>query len=132
MMTHLYLITGACPQTEAELRLELADIAEQNGKYREALEWHAVVARWRREWRQKGPATRGGDPDRQVGEHSVMFWHDPAPSGVVCPCGHFSSHLCDEPLGRGMTCDLPLCRCCRTAIADDLDLCAVHAMRAIG
>ena len=43
-----------------------------------------------------------------------------------CPCGHTAEMLCDYPMGRGKTCDLPLCWCCRKHIAEDMDLCAIH------
>lgn len=127
---YLHVVTGRCgPQTEAEARLELADLAEEAGNYREALEYRAVVARWRRQWREKGPATPGGDPERLVPAFGAMFWHDREEHGVVCPCGHFTTHLCDEPVGDGKTCDLPLCKCCRSPVGDDLDLCVIHASR---
>ena len=48
-----------------------------------------------------------------------------------CRCGRGADYLCDEPLGRGKTCDLPLCGHCRMSIGDDLDLCPVHATRQI-
>lgn len=128
-MTHVHVVTGSCPQTEAEARLEYADLAEERGDYRTALEYRAIVARWRREWRKRGPDTPAGDPDRQVPPIGVMFWHDDAEHGVVCPCGHFASLLCDEPVGRAMTCDLPLCRCCTFTPREGVDLCAIHAAR---
>lgn len=45
----------------------------------------------------------------------------------VCRCGHSADFLCDQPVGGGKTCDLPLCWCCRTVIGEDYDLCPVHA-----
>lgn len=45
----------------------------------------------------------------------------------VCACGHAADFLCDYPLGRGKTCDLALCGCCREAIGEDRDLCRIHA-----
>lgn len=44
-----------------------------------------------------------------------------------CRCGHTADFLCDKPIGRGKTCDLPLCWCCRVTIGEDYDLCPVHA-----
>ena len=129
-MRHVHVVTGRCgPQTQAEARLELADIAEEQGEYRKALEYRAIVARWRRDWREKGPATKSGNPDAPVPDHGVMYWHSNEATGVVCPCGHFAGFLCDEPVGRGLTCDMALCKCCRSPIGDDLDLCAIHAPR---
>lgn len=45
----------------------------------------------------------------------------------ACACGHSADFLCDYPIGRGKTCDLELCGCCREAIGEELDLCRVHA-----
>jgi hypothetical protein len=126
---HLHIATGACPQTKAEARLEYADLAEERGDYRTALEYRAIVARWRRDWRRGGPLAKGGNPDAPMPEHGTMFRHDSEARGVVCPCGHFAGYLCDEPMGRGLTCDLPLCRCCRTEPREGFDLCATHAAR---
>src|SRR6185312_8100188 len=44
----------------------------------------------------------------------------------VCRCGHMADILCDWPVGRGKTCDLPLCSDCTKHIGDDQDLCAIH------
>lgn len=43
-----------------------------------------------------------------------------------CPCVHNSDFLCDYPVGRGKTCDLPLCYCCREHVGEELDLCLIH------
>jgi len=40
----------------------------------------------------------------------------------VCRCGHMADILCDWPVGRGKTCDLPLCPDCAHHIGDDRDL----------
>lgn len=45
----------------------------------------------------------------------------------VCACGHAADFLCDYPVGRGKTCDLALCGCCRESIGEERDLCRVHA-----
>lgn len=44
-----------------------------------------------------------------------------------CKCGHEAGFVCDQPMGRGKTCDIPLCHCCRRAIGEDFDLCPMHA-----
>jgi hypothetical protein len=46
-----------------------------------------------------------------------------------CRCGQVADYLCDEPMGKGKTCDLPLCEQCKTVIGNNLDLCTVHAAR---
>src|SRR5262245_37730101 len=46
-----------------------------------------------------------------------------------CRCGQIAEYLCDEPMGKGKTCDLPLCEACKVSIGEDLDLCPVHASR---
>ena len=129
----LYLITGSCAQTEAELRLELADLVEAVGDVRGGLEWRAVVARMRRDWRKR--ATIHGmptvDPDSLVPvlatPENPLFWHEPRRNDtLVCPCGHFADYLCDTPVGRGRTCDRPMCRCCRNEIAPGIDRCPYH------
>lgn len=45
----------------------------------------------------------------------------------ACACGHAADFLCDYPIGRGKTCDLALCGCCREAIGKERDLCRIHA-----
>jgi hypothetical protein len=45
----------------------------------------------------------------------------------ACACGHTADFLCDYPMGRGKTCDLALCGCCRESIGEERDLCRVHA-----
>lgn len=45
---------------------------------------------------------------------------------MVCPCGHWADFLCDTPIGRGKTCDRPMCYCCREQVGDDLDRCPYH------
>lgn len=134
-MKVLYLVTGSCPQTEAEARLEFGELTGQQ------LEYEAVVARMRDQWADRtviGQTRRalsgeivGPDPDALVEplaspEHP-LFWHEPRRDDtVVCPCGHFASYLCDTPIGRGRTCDRPMCRCCRNEIAPNIDRCPYH------
>lgn len=48
---------------------------------------------------------------------------DPEP---MCACGHTAEMLCDYPMGRGKTCDLPVCWCCSRSIGQDKDLCLIH------
>ncbi len=44
-------------------------------------------------------------------------------------CGRVADFLCDEPVGSGKTCDLPICDDCRLSIGPELDLCPIHAGR---
>lgn len=43
-----------------------------------------------------------------------------------CACGHMADFLCDYPMGRGKTCDLNLCWCCRKHLNNEQDLCQIH------
>jgi hypothetical protein len=65
------------------------------------------------------------------------------PTGFVCGagieacagCGVVAVALCDWPIGRGRTCDLPLCGRCRVPQGGDLrdlDYCPQHALAAAG
>lgn len=45
----------------------------------------------------------------------------------ACACGHAADFLCDYPIGKGKTCDLALCGCCRESIGEERDLCRIHA-----
>lgn len=135
-MKALYIVTGSCPQTQAEARLEYADILEAGGDSVMAGAYRAIVDRMRREWddprehvkyklglRKVEPM----DPDELVPGWGTMFWHEPRYSAtVVCPCGHFALFLCDQPVGSGRTCDAPLCKCCRTEVAEGIDQCDFH------
>lgn len=49
-----------------------------------------------------------------------------------CACGHTAEMLCDYPMGKGETCDLPLCWCCRRHIGEDRDLCEIHFAEFVG
>lgn len=136
-MKALYVITGACPQTQAEARLEYADILEAGGDHLLAEEYRAIVDRMRRDWNDPREhvkvklGVRKGliDPDEPANDlFGTLFWHEPRYSAiVVCPCGHFAWFLCDQPIGRGKSCDAPLCKCCRTEIAPGIDQCDFHA-----
>lgn len=53
-------------------------------------------------------------------------------SDPLCACGHTAEMLCDYPMGRGKTCDLPVCWCCSRHIADDRDLCLIHFAEFVG
>lgn len=41
-------------------------------------------------------------------------------------CGYLGDLLCDYPVGRGKTCDLPLCEICARQIGNDQHLCSIH------
>jgi hypothetical protein len=139
----LYLITGSCPQTYAEAWIEMAEICDANGEPMRAAGWRQVLAKWQKEWadperaRIKANLTGRGighSPDDLVPQFGTpeypIFWHNPTRDDtIVCPCGHFSAFLCDEPIGRGRTCDLPTCKCCRNQTGSDMDQCAFHARR---
>lgn len=45
----------------------------------------------------------------------------------ACACGHAADFLCDYPVGKGKTCDLALCGCCRESLGEERDLCRIHA-----
>lgn len=135
----LSLVTGEChPVTESGMRIDLANQLEASGDYHGALEYRAIVARMRKAWanptRARMDPKSGPDPDAFVvpiatPEHP-MFWHDSADVSPVCACGHFADWLCDAPVGRGMTCDIVLCDCCRTVITEAFDHCPFHASTA--
>lgn len=42
-------------------------------------------------------------------------------------CGRPSTSLCDYPIGKGKTCDRPLCNSCKTSIGPNLDVCSKHS-----
>ena len=56
--------------------------------------------------------------------------------GVICSrghkqarcyiCGKPANSLCDYPIGKGKTCDKPMCSHCKTTIGYDLDVCREH------
>jgi hypothetical protein len=120
-MAELRIVTGDCGQvTQYEARIREAEWAQEEGRYRAALEWRAVAARVRREgW---GDKPFGGPREGPI------FWHEARRDDtVVCPCGHFSRFLCDEPIGKGRTCDAPMCLCCRHEIGPELDQCDFHS-----
>ena len=46
---------------------------------------------------------------------------------VACGvCGCYADLLCDFPMGRGKTCDLPICGEHAREVGDNLHLCALH------
>lgn len=139
-MSTLYLITGSCPISEAEVRLEMAEYEEAAGNHEAAEGWRQIVDRMREDWSDRSDAgnTRralqrivGPDPEALVSprasEEHPIFWHEPRRNdSVVCQCGHFATLLCDEPIGKGRTCDIALCRCC-TVETQGFDQCSFHA-----
>lgn len=58
-----------------------------------------------------------------------LVWH--SPPGAFCSvcCARTTEALCDYPLGRGKTCDAPLCGGCRWRLGPgmDVDYCPAHA-----
>lgn len=137
---HVYLVTGSCPQTEAEARLAMAELREDEGNHESAAEWRAIVDRMREEWADRGPVgetrrkmarTVGPDPDALIPPLATpghpMFWHEPRRDDtILCPCGHFATLLCDDPIGKAKTCDRPICACC-TVNVGGFDRCDFHA-----
>lgn len=124
-MRHLYL-AESCPN---EPTLMLSVYYDQRAAALESgeaphypghnpLQDRAHAARLRRERRDR-PLTR---------LKGVQTWHMDGPfdATMVCPCGHWADFLCDTPIGKGRTCDRPMCYCCRDAVGDDLDRCAYH------
>lgn len=56
-----------------------------------------------------------------------IFCGDAFTTKSVCSrCGLYADILCDFPMGKGTTCDLPLCDDCTHRVGDDLDLCPLH------
>ena len=49
------------------------------------------------------------------------------PKPKNCGCGKPSTRLCDWIIGRGRTCDAPLCDSCTSSPAPSKDLCKRHA-----
>lgn len=135
-MKALYVLTGSCPQTNAEIRMEYADILEAGGDPVLADEYRAIVERMRASFEDPREHVKYKlglrkvepmDPDEIATSFGVTFWHEPRYSAtVVCPCGHFARFLCDQPVGKGRTCDAPLCLCCRTEVASGIDQCDFH------
>lgn len=78
------------------------------------------------------PPTHGGDEVVPPTEW-IMCVRDPKAAREFAAsrccregCGAEAEHLCDYPMGRGRTCDAPLCVDHRAAIGRNLDLCPVH------
>lgn len=42
-------------------------------------------------------------------------------------CAHESEFLCDYPIGKGKTCDIPLCKDHSVKVGSNFHLCPVHA-----
>jgi hypothetical protein len=139
-MKRLYLVTGEChPKTNASVRLERADYLDSIGDEDQAREYRAIVMKMTTEWvdqREHVKASLGirkfapMDPNEIVPplgspEHPLL-WHDSGAAVPVCECGHFADFLCDAPVGRGKTCDIALCDCCRT-IVSKWDQCPFHS-----
>jgi len=67
----------------------------------------------------------------------TMYDANGKPVGIACSrgrreskpcacCGKPAVSLCDYPLNRVQTCDMPLCRDCRAHVGMDTDLCPKH------
>jgi hypothetical protein len=81
-------------------------------------QWERKEADARREWEAKHDA-----PLSPAGQTFLCGDIEVA----VCACGHSADFLCDYPIGRGKTCDLALCYCCRESVGEERDFCRVHA-----
>jgi hypothetical protein len=81
-----------------------------------------------RELERRGVADRMDHTS--VGPHHVFACGEGKPT-PQCGCGRWATQLCDEPVGKGKTCDLPLCRHCtfRPYDDEDIDLCQLHKHR---
>lgn len=94
-MKALYVLTGSCPQTNAEVRLEYADILEEGGDPAMAEEHRALEARMRADFEDPREHVKYKlglrkvepmDPDEIGTSFGVTFWHEPRYSPtVVCP-----------------------------------------------
>lgn len=74
------------------------------------------------ERQQEAMPRRGTDSD------GLLFMKGPnLEQHPFCRCGHDADLLCDQPIGDGKTCDLPLCYCCAREVGADYHLCPVHA-----
>lgn len=119
----VYVVTGRCtpgPATRAEEYEELADLEQDDNPLRAA---------HRRAFAHKLRRTGKDIPVKhETVFDSPVFFHAAGPydATAVCPCGHWADFLCDAPLGRGETCDKPLCRCCTSRFGADFDHCAYH------
>lgn len=63
-------------------------------------------------------------------EYTVFLCGDGVGYELVCECGRWADKLCDYPLGRGETCDAPLCGKCAVSpfdVGGDIHFCRVHA-----
>lgn len=125
-MRHLY-IGEHCPaapaQTVSQFYDERAD-ALLAGDTEPWYQGHTVLAD-----RAHAAKMRRTQPDRIMEPMpGRMFLHvdGPRDDSHVCPCGHWADFLCDTPIGRGKTCDRPMCFCCRDHIGNDFDRCAYH------
>lgn len=47
-------------------------------------------------------------------------------------CGTIAPLLCDYPVVKGVTCDVPICEACALEIGPDRHLCPAHAERYAG
>ncbi len=75
------------------------------------------------------------DPHPKLTDADSMLWL--CGDGVTpCDqCGKVADFLCDFPMGKGKTCDAPLCDDCRVhqgGELKDLDFCPAHALIALG
>lgn len=60
---------------------------------------------------------------------SAIFMCGDDTEAAVCQCRYLADLLCDYPMGKGKTCDAPLCAGCRVKQVGDnfgLDFCLAH------
>ena len=79
------------------------------------------------EWTRRERAAWEADHDAPMPDHGPIFLCGDIVV-PVCACGVASDFLCDYPMGKGKTCDLPLCDSCRHSVDDDTDLCRIHRL----
>jgi hypothetical protein len=79
-------------------------------------------AQW---YRDKAKEIRGTIYDSEHEEHWMTMCGE-GKAAPQCECGALADYLCDYPIGKGKTCDLPMCREHRNQIGTDRDLCLIH------
>lgn len=116
-----------CPLARMTVREALEVFGQQGGmlpitdddkpRGMSAAQWVGVKARKQRERDTENESFI--DPVPMIACGDIEF--------PACACGHCADFLCDYPVGKGKTCDLALCGCCRESIGEERDLCRIHA-----